>query len=223
MKRAVDWVVITLVIICFISFIYPYFARHEFEKNVVISVGEAVELTDALDEEGHFYTLIVTGWWNNDNAKFTEEVALISHTEDEMLVMAKKGTILTVGNVSTLKTDIRTSQIEISVKNEEVHSFDLMVDGTFSALEEKITSHAIENVISTAISGELYLGEFAERDPIEERKLNDTLRKDFFYCKNVKIDGKTLFVESLSVKYIEYLKEIYNGNIKGKVTVYVRY
>jgi len=49
------------------------------------------------------------------------------------------------------------------------------------------------------------------------------LRKKFFYCKKIQIDEKSLYLEFFSTKYLKDLKEFYNGEIEGKIKVYVRY
>ncbi|MCK4433240.1 MAG: hypothetical protein KAV48_04825 [Methanomicrobia archaeon] len=223
MRNFVDYFVAFLLIMCIVSFIYPYFSKHVLEKDVFTDVEGALERIKDLEEEGFFYTLTITGWWNSDNTKFIGEVFLISYNENEIEVIRKNGTIVTAGNIKNLKTEIRTSKIKINIKNREVYSFEINFDIEFDELENMINDHPVQNVINTGISGEIFLKNFEELDIIEEKKLNDELRKKFFYCKKIEIDGKDLYLEYFSIKYLKDLKEFYNGEIEGKLKIYVRY
>ncbi|MEA1993959.1 MAG: hypothetical protein U9N35_06160 [Euryarchaeota archaeon] len=221
--RKVDYLVIFLVGMCIVSFIYPYFSEHRFEGNVFTDVETALERTEELDREGFFYTLTIKGWWNSDNSKFTEEVFLIDHAKNEIAVIGKKRDIVSVGDLHNLKTDIRTSHVEINTLNDEVYTFEIDIDTDLDGLKERIDDHPIQEPINTAISGTIILKDFKELDHIEERKLNDELRKKFFYCKGIEIDEKKLHLNFFSAKYIEELKKVYDGTLEGNLTVYVRY
>lgn len=221
MRNFVDYFVAFLLVMCIVSFIYPYFSKHAFEKDVFTDIESTLERIE--DLEGFFYTLTIKGWWNCDNSKFIEEVFLIDYNENEIEVIRKNGNIVTIGNLNNLKTDIRTSNIKINIKNEEVYSFEINFDTDFDELENMINDHPIQKVINVAISGNIFMKNFEELNKIEERKLNDELRKKFFYCKKIEINGKNLYLENFSTKYLEDLKEVYNGEIKGELKVYVRY
>ncbi|HDM22989.1 MAG TPA: hypothetical protein ENG20_04295 [Methanomicrobia archaeon] len=223
MKNSVDIFVVFLISICIISFVYPYLSKHTFEKDVYTDVETAVKCIRNLEENGFFYTLTIKGWWNSDNSKFIEEVFLTDYNGDEMEVIRKNGDIATVGDLTDLKTEIRTSYIKVNIKNKEVYSFEINFDTNFDGLEKMINDHPVQKVINTAISGKIIMKNFNELNPIEERKLNDELRKKFFYCKKIQIDEKSLYLEFFSTKYLKDLKEFYNGEIEGKIKVYVRY
>lgn len=221
MRNFVDYFVAFLLVMCIISFVYPYFSKHAFEKDVFTDVESTLERIE--DSEDFFYTLTITGWWNSDNSKFIEEVFLMSYNENEIEVIRKNGNIVTIGNLNNLKTDVRTSNIKINIKNEEVYSFEINFDTDFDELENMIHHHPIQHTINVAITGNIFMKDFEELDIVEEKKLNDELRKKFFYCKKIEIDERNLYLENFSVKYLKDLKEFYNGEIKGKIKVYVRY
>ncbi len=223
MKNGIDYFVALLLILCLVAFIYPYFSQHRFEEDIFTDTKTAIERIKEIEKEGHFYILTIEGWWNSDNAKFEEEVFLIDHTETAITAIRKNRRIVTVGDIHNLKTNIRSSHIEIEKKNEKVYTFEIDVNTDFEGLGKKTAKHPIEHVIHTAISGTLHLKELSELSAVEERKLNHELRQEFFYCKKIELRGKNLHVEFLSTKYLDELEKIYNGDVEGEIIVYVRY